>query len=180
MLLQRKETLYLVTALMCALVAVIPDMRHRIIPNRLILFALPLGLSIHFIIDGWRGLLTSSASGLAAASIFLLFFLAGGMGGGDVKLIAAIASIVGLRNLPNLLIFTSLAGGLMAIVLALRYKRLRSSLSNMAILFKHHRDKGLTPHSQLNVRNASAPHLPYAVAIAAGCLATICVPGVAR
>jgi prepilin peptidase CpaA len=175
-----KETLYLVVALMCALTAAIPDMRYRKIPNRLVFFALPTGLAIHFAIDGWHGLLTSSAAGLIAGLIFLLFFLAGGMGGGDVKLISAVASMAGLKNLPNLLIFTSLAGGVMAIILALRYKRLRSSLSNMKILFKHHRDHGLTSHPQLNVQNTNAPHLPYAVAIAAGCLATIYMPGATR
>ncbi len=179
-MLQRKETLYLFVALVCALAAVIPDMRYRRIPNYLILVILPLGLALHFAIDGWQGLLTSSASGLIAGLIFLMFFLAGGMGGGDVKLISAIASIAGLKNLPNLLILTSLAGGAMAILLALRHKRLRLSLLNMAMLLRHHRDHGLTSHPRLNVRNTSTPHLPYAVAIAAGCLATICIPGVIR
>jgi prepilin peptidase CpaA len=180
MLLSNKEALYLVIALVCALAAAIPDMRHRRIPNRLIICTLPIGLAVHFAIDGWRGLFTSGAAGLAAGLIFLIFFLAGGMGGGDVKLICVVASIAGLKNLPDLLVFTSLAGGVMAIVLALKHRRLRSSLLNMKVLFKHHRDHGLTAHPQLNVQNANAPHLPYAVAIAAGCLATIYVPGAMR
>jgi len=180
MLPSNKESLYLVIALVCALAAAIPDIRYRRIPNRLIIYTLPIGLAIHFSVDGWRGLLTSGAAGLAAGLIFLIFFLAGGMGGGDVKLICVVASMVGLKNLPNLLVFTSLAGGVMAIVLALRHKRLRSSLSNMTVLFKHHRDHGLTAHPQLNVQNTNAPHLPYAVAIAVGCLATIYIPGAMR
>ena len=47
------------------------------------------GLLLHLTLGGWRQLGTAAAAGLVCGLIFLLFHLAGGMGGGDVKLITA-------------------------------------------------------------------------------------------
>ena len=86
------------------------------------------GLLLHFTLGGWRQLGTAAAAGLCCGLIFLLFHLAGGMGGGDVKLITAVGCIAGLSLIQPLLILTSLAGGVMAIGLALYHRRLKETM----------------------------------------------------
>ena len=67
----------------------------------------------------------------------------------------------------------------MGIGLALLRGRLKETLGNMASLAQHHGRRGLTPHDELNVSNTAALRLPYGVAIAAGCCATLYLQGAA-
>lgn len=73
---------------------------------------------------------------LLCGVIFLIFYLSGGMGAGDVKLIAAVGCIAGLSNSVYLLVLTALAGGVMGIGMALMRGRLRETLFNVAALAK--------------------------------------------
>ena len=102
------------------------------------------------------------------------------MGAGDVKLMAAAAAMAGLENTAMLLVYTSLAGGAMAVLLAMRRGRLRQTVANVAGLMAHHGEHGLKPHEELNVRNETTLRLPYGVAIAAGCLLTLYAAEVQR
>ena len=44
---------------------------------------------------GWRGAGSALLGTLAGASVFLIFYLLGGMGGGDVKLMAGFGALLG-------------------------------------------------------------------------------------
>lgn len=171
---------YLAIASLCAIIGAAFDIRSRRIPNLLIGPALLGGLLLHLGLDGWRGLMTSFAAAMICGCIFLLFYLAGGMGAGDVKLMAAVASIAGLPSTPYLLILTSLAGGVMAIALALRRGQLRQTLFNIGALASHHAHAGLAPHPELNIQNQGALRLPYGIAIAVGSVATLYLQGMQR
>lgn len=99
-------------------------------------------------------------SHLAAGGIVLAvgmgLFAWGKIGGGDVKLISAAALWNGLTLLPSLLLAIGVIGGLVAVVwLVLRR-------SGMHLLLETH---GM-PTASLQ----SGVGIPYAVAIAAGCL----------
>ena len=45
-------------------------------------------------------------------------------------------------------------------------------MGNMGTLAVHHSRSGLVPHDELHVGNRNTLRLPYAVAIAAGCVLT--------
>ena len=162
------EFAYAACSLLCALVGAVYDVVSRRIPNAFTLPAILFGLLLHFGLGGWRQLGSAAAGGLLCGLIFLVFHLAGGMGGGDVKLITAAGCIAGLSLVGPLLILTSLAGGVMAIGVALYHRRLKETMFNMYTLAVHHGTKGLAPHSDFNLENARALRLPYALAIAAG------------
>ena len=106
-----RETTYLGAALVCASIGGLTDGRCRRIPNWLTAPSILLGLMLHLVLGGWRDMAASAVAGLLAGGIFLLFFLAGGMGGGDVKLITAVCCLAGISQTVCILIATSLLGG---------------------------------------------------------------------
>jgi prepilin peptidase CpaA len=106
---------------------------------------------------GWAGIGYHVAAGLLVLCIGILLFIPGWFGGGDAKLLAAIALWVGFDNLIAYLFYVALAGGF----LALAFSSLRSVplprflLGQPWALRLHRRDAGI----------------PYGVALAAGALA---------
>ena len=169
------DLMFTALAVLCALTGAAFDLKSRRIPNRLTLPCMVAGLLLHLTLGGLMGFALAAAAGLIAGTIFVVFWIAGGMGAGDVKLMTAVACIAGFPHVAWLLILTALAGGVMAIGLALWKGRLRDTVLNMAALAVHHRFEGLKPHPHFNVRNALTLRLPYGLAIAAGSLVTLCM-----
>jgi prepilin peptidase CpaA len=156
------------------------DVRSRRIPNFITLPAMVFGLILHGALGGWGQLVTAATGGLICGFIFLVFYLAGGMGAGDVKLITAAGCIAGLPLIGHLLLWTALAGGVMAIGLAVYRRQLATTLRNVGAIVVHHRVMGLTPHAQFNISNDRTLRLPYALAITAGSALTLCLLVVQR
>jgi prepilin peptidase CpaA len=115
----------LVALLAVALVvAVVTDWRSRIIPNRLnaaiALLAIPYwwasGLAL------WPDVAVQIAMAAGLFAVFALAFRLGGMGGGDVKLIAALALWLPPGATLRLLVIMSIAGGLLTLAMLIRYR----------------------------------------------------------
>jgi prepilin peptidase CpaA len=126
------------------------------------------------ILAGWRSMAIAALAGVLGGGAFLLFYLAGGMGAGDVKLMTAVSCLAGLSYVAEILIATALMGGVFAIILAVSRHRLRETLANIGVLAVHHGTSGLQPHSEINVTNAEKLRLPYGIAIAAGTGISFC------
>jgi len=173
MTLFQSEMTYPALATACALVGSAFDVKSRRVPNHVTVPAFLLGLGMHLVFGGWRQMLSSLAAGVICGLVFLVFYLAGGMGAGDVKLIMAVGCIAGLSHIAYILALTAISGGVMAVGLALLRGRLQETLMNVGELVTHHRQKGLQPHPDLNLSNAKTLRLPYALAIAGGCILTI-------
>ena len=76
-------------------VATITDLRSRRIPNWLVLPFLVAGIVVSGVSHGWHGI-GQSLMGLALGGVlFGLLYWMGGMGMGDVKLLAAIGAWIG-------------------------------------------------------------------------------------
>jgi prepilin peptidase CpaA len=163
---------YLTAALLCASIGSLHDLRSRRIPNLLTGPAILFGLLLHLAVGGLVQLGLSALAGLIAGGIFFLFFVAGGMGAGDVKLMAAVGCLAGTAHLKEVLVATVLVGALMGLALALYRGRLRETVANVVTLVQHHSAEGLATHPELNVKNTATLRLPYALPIAAGCLLT--------
>lgn len=164
---------YPATAAACALVGSVFDVKSRRIPNFITLPSILLGLAMHLAFGGWKQLLSSLAAGLICGAVFLLFYIAGGMGAGDVKLMAAVGCIAGMPHVSYLLVLTALSGGVMAVVLAVARGQFRQTVMNVGALATHHSHEGLQPHPDLNLSNQATLRLPYALAIAGGSLLTL-------
>jgi prepilin peptidase CpaA len=169
----QQQLIFTAGALLCAGISAVRDIRERRIPNRITVPAMAAGLVLHWIAGGPRGLADAALAGLIAGSLFLVFFVAGGMGGGDVKLMAAVGFISGLSHLALIAIATAVAGGVFAIAVGLYHGRLRETVQNAGDLLLHYGRRGLKPHPDLNLANARTLRLPFAVPVAAGCLVTV-------
>jgi prepilin peptidase CpaA len=170
----QQELTFTGCALLCASVASFHDVRDRRIPNVLSGPAIVAGLAIHAAVGGWSGLGDSAFAGLVAGAVSLVFWIVGGMGAGDVKLMAAVGCITGFFPLQMVLISTAITGGLFALGLSVYHGRLRETLHNVVVLAAHHRRRGLEQHPDLNLQSPRTISLPFALPIAAGCLVTLC------
>ena len=173
------EVCYLAAACVASLLGANEDLRTRRIPNVLTGSSLVFGLVLHGLLGGPRGLAMAALAGLTAGILLLVMYLAGGMGAGDVKLMAAVGSLAGFSSLRLILTGTFLSGAVFGIALALYHRRLRHTVGNALLLFGHSRQKQLEPDDsqalmaeEIEREKAHIPGLsiPYAVPIAAGCL----------
>jgi prepilin peptidase CpaA len=115
-----------------ALAATAIDLRTRRIPNALTAAMAGTGL----------GLAVAGVSGVSVGAAILGFVIGlglmlpghalGATGAGDVKLMAAVGAIVGPTLVVKAFLFTAVAGGLLAIVVALRRRRLSATLEGTA------------------------------------------------
>jgi prepilin peptidase CpaA len=90
------------------------DLRVRRIPNWLILFGLGAGLILN-LYKGTNQFAYSVMGFVAGVGIFIVPFLLGCIGAGDVKYFGVIGALLGLRWLPRVLFYSSIAAAIIAI-----------------------------------------------------------------
>lgn len=105
----------LVVALVLGLAATVEDIRRRRISNWIPAALVAAGLATAIVDRGWRGGLSSVGGALAGFAVFFVFYWLGGMGGGDVKLMAGFGAVVCLERLVAAALWTSIIGGLLAL-----------------------------------------------------------------
>lgn len=105
----------LTVASLACLGAAATDLWKFKIPNVLTLPLLASGLMFHLIVFGSAGLGKSSVGALVGFGCLLLPYLRGGMGAGDVKLMAGIGAWLGPLATCQVLIVSSLIGGVYAL-----------------------------------------------------------------
>src|SRR5262249_42665906 len=103
-------------------------------------------------------------------ALFLPIFMLGGMGGGDVKLMAALGSLVGPMGVLGIALAAALAGGVLALFAAFWSGRLVSTLNGIAELLWLWWCAGVSPSPDLKLGNPATLKIPYALPIAAGTL----------
>lgn len=122
-------------------------------------------------LHGWSGLGSACLGLLAGGLIFSPAFYFGGLGAGDLKLMAVIGAFLGWVFVINAAVYTALLGGMAAVVLLLVQGRLVKTFVHLgrvfASLFK--------PRGRTESLSQADP-LPYAVFIAAGALAAYFLP----
>jgi prepilin peptidase CpaA len=103
-----------------ALAATVIDIRTRRIPNALT--ATMAGVGVGLAASGLSGvsLLASFAGFALGFALMLPGHALGATGAGDVKLMAAIGSLVGPVLIVKAVLFTLVAGGVLAVAVALR------------------------------------------------------------
>ncbi len=138
--------------------AIVDDVTRRRVSNWIPLLAFFSGMSLQTIEKGWRGSLAGLAGTVVGASAFLMFYLMGGMGGGDIKLLAGFGAMLGSMRVLEAALWTGACGGLLAVG-AIGVSAVRRSLR---------KNRGPAEGSP-----ATANSIPYAPAIALGVWLTL-------
>jgi prepilin peptidase CpaA len=101
-------------AILIGLAAMIDDLARRQIANWIPLAALAAGFGWQIGQSGLRGLLYAGIGTVAGFAVFLIFYLLGGMGGGDIKLMAGFGALLGFHQLIAAALWTAGVGGVIA------------------------------------------------------------------
>jgi prepilin peptidase CpaA len=96
------------------------------------------------------------------------------MGAGDVKLLGAIGAWLGTEAVVQVALCSAIAGGVFAVVVALRSGYLRQALGNLKMLLMFWFTVGLKPVEGFTLdAQQNSPRLAYAVPMLAGLLVTL-------
>ena len=128
--------------------ATVVDIRTRRIPNELTAAMAGIGV----------GLSAAGVSGISVWASMLGFVIGlalmmpghvlGATGAGDVKLMAAVGAIVGPALVVTAFLFTAVAGGVLAVVVAARRRRLSATLAGTGRLVRQRRERTCAAHRQ--------------------------------
>jgi prepilin peptidase CpaA len=154
-------------------VAAATDLHSRIIPNWLVASGIALGFGLNTYLYGWPGLLAALLGFGLALALYLPLYMLRAMGGGDVKLMAAVGALAGPKDWFVIFVLASLAGGIFALGLIFLRNSLGITLANIGHILKN-LVKFRAPYASqpdLDISSPKAITMPHGVAIAAGTLA---------
>jgi prepilin peptidase CpaA len=160
------EAVVVVVLAACGFASIVIDIRTRRVPN-VLTFGLALtGVGLAALQMTGLSVWNALAGLLLGLALMLPGHVIGATGAGDVKLFAAAGTLLGPVGVVFAFLYTALAGGLLAIIVALARGQLRATLDRLRVLL---RTGGATrmavEQRALNNRFAYAP------AIAIGTLA---------
>lgn len=155
------------------LVAAAYDWKYRIIPNWLTLAGVIAGVALNTVATGLSGLWVAFTGAAFALLIYVPLYALRAMGGGDVKLMAAVGALMGPFLWWDIFVYTALIGGAAALVTIFVGGRFRRTFRNIGTILSS-LARGRRPwvdNPEVDVRNKQSLRLPHAVTIAAGTLA---------
>ncbi len=138
------------------------DVRYRRIPNWLVASGLCSGLALNVWLMGASGAAVALFGALAGLALLLPFYLAHGVGAGDVKLLSAVGALVGPQVLLSVAVYGALVGGVMSLVALALNGRLALALGEIV--------------GQQCLPTASGLKQRYSLAIASGVYLTLVLP----
>jgi len=156
------------------------DIFERRIPNKLTIPVILWGIVTAGIFSGFNGILFSISGFLVGLAVFFIPFVLGGMGAGDVKLMAAVGSLLGWKLTVYSALLTAIAGGIIVIGYTIYTGKFVGMIKNMGVHFikwilyfiylATHNEGVFRKYKSLNVSKAygEKTYIPYGVAIAVG------------
>lgn len=137
-------------ALSMGMVAMVDDLNRRRIANWIPMAAMAGGFGWQIGRAGMQGALIGLGGAVLGFAVFLIFYLLGGMGAGDVKLMSGFGALLGAAHVMQAALWTAGIGGLIAIG-AIAWNLLKQVLKNQS-------GQALTPEEK--EREASIPYAP--------------------
>jgi prepilin peptidase CpaA len=143
------------------------DIKYRKIYNKITLPSLLTGLILGLLISH-RTVFPSRLIGLAVGfGVFFIMFISGYMGGGDVKLVAAIGALIGFPLIIDAIFFGVFSGGLYAIIILLKKGLLWKHLKSVFLFIFSFIIPWRQTHS---LKTESSMKIPYGLCISVGTL----------
>ena len=149
----------------------VTDLKSKKIYNLQTYPAMICGLFIGLIFNGLNGIMMSAAGIFTGIAILFLFFLAGGIGAGDVKLLGAIGALKGPLFVIYTIFYTSLVGGAVALAVIIWSGTFRQTWLNVFYFLRHPISFMKYPHiSQTDTDRKTLQYIPYGFVISVGSL----------
>ena len=151
-----------------AVLIIYHDVRYRRIPNPFVLATLVSGLTMNFALGGLQGGLSSIGGCVLAFTLMFMLHVFGAMGAGDVKLFAAVGSVIGAQLVFPTFLVVVLTGGVLAMVTILRSGVFSTTMQRVLQILV-----GLLPGWQMPKFSVPADRrltIPYGVAITIGAI----------
>lgn len=156
-------------------ISLVTDLLERKIYNKVIFPGLIIAFLVNLYFESWVGLLNSVEGLFIGVGILLIPYLMGGMGAGDVKLLALIGAFKGTIFVLYTAVYMGLLGGVIAIGILLFKKGVLQRLRSI-LFFVVGRRYGMEMPLVLT-KDAMKTTYPYGVAIAGGALISLFVKG---
>lgn len=153
-------------------ICVITDIKNRKIYNKVIYPALLITFVFHFAAGGWAGLSHSFLGFLIGFSILLIPYMLGGMGAGDVKLLALIGAIKGGAFVFQSFLYIALIGALMAVMIII----FRRGMLKSIVYYITSLRGGVKLPGGISRGSLTATY-PYGVAIGLGAVVKLAMEG---
>lgn len=152
-------------------ICVATDLKERRIPNKVTVTAALLATITSGIINGAAGIEFSVTGAIVGAALMYFPYMFGGVGGGDLKMMAAVGAVTGVRVVCASFLFTAIAGGIIVVVCSIIAKLAGSSGKFETAGCSSRSAHLLIDGSGGITKEKSA--IPYACAIAAGTVAAL-------
>lgn len=151
-------------------IAAYTDWREHRIYNKLLGPAFLVALFLQTYFKGRTGLKESLIGALVGFVILLIPYFLGGMGAGDVKLLAVIGAFGGAHFVVISFLYGAIIGGIISVALLVRRGALGATLKRFLLLFSL-----LSKPENLSedMQNARKEKFPYGIAIALGTVVAI-------
>ena len=149
------------------------DVRYRRIPNAFVIATLAGGVAVNAIFAGFPGIVASLGGCALGFVLMFMLHVFGAMGAGDVKLFAAIGSVIGVNLVLPTFIVVILTGGLLAVVSVIRAGILMTTMHRVLQILV-----GLLPGWQMPKFAVPVDRkhtIPYGVAITMGSIISIAI-----
>lgn len=184
MAISTESTILRIMLLILLIGAVKSDLSKRKIPNRLTMSFVLIGLGFHGILDFPKGIFFSGLGIVAGFLVFLIPYMMKAMGAGDVKLMAALGALTGLRTIIFIALFTTVAGGIIILVaratsggMKRTLKRTRDLFlfyffSFLAIMTNVPTMEARKDKYRIDISDKKNDYIPYALAISSGVVIT--------
>jgi len=144
------------------------DLRTRRVPNWLTFGTAALGVTMAMAHLGGVGVAGAVEGLLVGLVLMLPGHFIGRTGAGDVKLLAALGTLLGPRSIAMAFLYTAIAGGVLAVMVAMRRRRLRETLEGTATLvYTRGANAGEIEKPTTDNRFAYAPAIAIGAVVAA-------------
>jgi len=176
------RTLNIIVLVFTLFVATYFDARYRKIPNKLTVLAIMVGITFGAIFNRFDGVLFALGGLFTGLAVFIIPFSMGGMGAGDVKLMAAVGSLMGWKLTVYSALSTAIIGGIIVLGYTIYKGYFLSLLRNIGVLiYKNilfftylstHSEKIMAKYKKIISVNSTLEkaYIPYGVAITTGTL----------
>ncbi|MEH7128188.1 prepilin peptidase [Neobacillus drentensis] len=148
------------------------DIKSRKILNIITLPTIVFGLIYNIFNTGVDGFLFSGKGFLVGLGLLIIPYMLGGMGAGDVKLMAAIGALMGTSFVFYSFIYTALIGGVIALLLIIKQRGFINSIKSLffnVVFFRSSLGSMILPNGD----KKSSISFPYGVAIVLGALSCL-------